>query len=246
MNPKYKRVLLKLSGGALASNEELFSKEALKNITKNIINASEAGIQIAIVVGGGNIFRGRTADEWNIDRVEADNIGMLSTIINSLILKGALASQTDRDIRMMTSLPMNSVAEPYIRLKAKKYLDENSIVIFGGGTGQPFISTDYPSIQRAIEIGAEIVLMAKDGVDGIYTANPQNNKDAKRYKEINSSDVISLNLKVADSSAFILAKEFNMPMYVFNFKEENSIIKACSSESNIGTFVSNECKTMFY
>ena len=123
MNPKYKRVLLKLSGGALASNEELFSKEALKNITKNIINASEAGIQIAIVVGGGNIFRGRTADEWNIDRVEADNIGMLSTIINSLILKGALASQTDRDIRMMTSLPMNSVAEPYIRLKAKKYLD---------------------------------------------------------------------------------------------------------------------------
>lgn len=246
MEFKYKRVLLKVSGGALSKNGETFSQNELRQITKNIITASEAGIQLAVVVGGGNIFRGRTADEWKIDRVEADNIGMLATIINSLIIKGVLASQTTKDIRMMTSLPMNSVAEPYIRLKAKKYLDENSIVIFGGGTGQPFMSTDYPSIQRAIEIGAEIVLMAKDSVNGIYNANPKKDANAKRYKELNCSDAIKLNLKVADPLAFILAKDFNMPMYVFDFNEKNSIIKACSGESNIGTFVSNSCKTMFY
>lgn len=246
MELKYKRVLLKLSGGALAANGETFSKESLSQIIENIISASEAGIQLAIVVGGGNIFRGRTADEWNIDRTEADNIGMLATIINSLILKGALANQTSKDIRVLTSLSMKSVAEPYIRLKAKKYLDENSIVIFGGGTGQPFISTDYPSIQRAIEINAEIVLMAKHGVNGVYTGNPKKNSDVQRYKTLNCSDAIKFNLEVADLAAFILAREFNMPMYVFDFSEKDSIIKACSGNSTIGTFVSNNCETTFY
>lgn len=243
---KYTKVLLKVSGGALVTEGEIFSQKALSQITKNIINASDAGIQLAIVIGGGNIFRGRTAEDWKMDRAEADNIGMLATIINSLILKGSLNSQTTKDVRVMTSLPINTVAEPYVRVKAKKYLSENSIVIFGGGIGQPFMSTDYPSIQRAIEMDVDIVLMAKDGVNGVYSSNPKGDRFAKRYKSLNCEDAIRFNLKVADYAAFVLAKEFNMPMYVFDFKEENSIIKVCSEESCIGTFVSNECETIFY
>ena len=195
---KYKRILLKLSGGALGgSNGENFSKEKLENITNQIIAAKNKGIEVAVLVGGGNIFRGRTAEEWNIERVEADNIGMMATIINSLMLRGAISSKTDDDVRVMTSIPVPSVAEPYIRLKAKKHLDKGRIIIFGGGLGQPFVTTDYPSVQRAIEIDADIVLMAKSGANGVYTADPRKDANAKRYKNLTYDDVISQNLQVA-------------------------------------------------
>lgn len=243
---KYKRILLKLSGGALGGgNNEDFCKEKLENITNQIINARKQGIEVAILVGGGNIFRGRTAEEWNIERVEADNIGMMATIINSLMLRGAISSRTKDDVRVMTSIPVPSVAEPYIRLKAKKHLDKGRIIIFGGGLGQPFVTTDYPSVQRAIEINADIVLMAKSGTDGVYTADPRKDKTAKRYKTISYDDVINNNLQVADQSSFVLARDYNMPLYVFDFDDPNAIAKICNGEL-IGTYIGPDCKTELY
>lgn len=243
---RYKRILLKLSGGALSANNETgFDKEAIEHITEEILKATKMGVEVAVLVGGGNIFRGRTADEWKIERAEADNIGMLATIINSLILRGALTSKTEIDVRVMTSIPVTSVAEPYIRLRAIKHLEHGAIVIFGGGLGQPFVTTDYPSVQRAIEIRADVVLMAKEGTDGVYTDNPNKNPGAKRYKTINSADVIKNKLQVADQSAFILANEYDMPMYVFDFNEKDAVVKICEGE-DIGTYVSNSCKTELY
>lgn len=243
---KYKRILLKLSGGALSGkNNENFDKEKLDAITDEIINARENNVEVAILVGGGNIFRGRTADEWNIDRVEADNIGMMATIINSLMIRGALCSKSKEDIRVMTSVSVPSVAEPYIRLKAKKHLDKGRIVIFGGGLGQPFVTTDYPSVQRAIEINADIVLMAKSGTNGVYTADPKKEPNAKRYRNLSYDDVINKNLQVADQSAFVLARDYNMPLYVFDFNEKNAISKICNGES-IGTYIGNTCNTELY
>ena len=243
---KYKRILLKLSGGALGGpNNENFNKEKLENITDQIIAARNEGIEVAVLVGGGNIFRGRTAEEWNIERVEADNIGMMATIINSLMLRGAISSKTDYDVRVMTSIPVPSVAEPYLRLKAKKHLDKGRIIIFGGGLGQPFVTTDYPSVQRAIEINADIVLMAKSGTNGVYTADPKKDPNAKRYKNIKYNDVIEQNLQVADQSAFVLARDYKMPLYVFDFDEKDAITKVCNGEI-IGTYVGENCETELY
>lgn len=243
---EYKRILLKLSGGALSGkNNEEFDKDKLNAITDQIIEARKNNIEVAVLVGGGNIFRGRTADEWNIERVEADNIGMMATIINSLMLRGAISSKTKDDVRVMTSIPVPSVAEPYIRLKAKKHLDKGRIIIFGGGLGQPFVTTDYPSVQRAIEIGADIVLMAKSGTNGVYTADPKKDANAKRYRNINYEDVISQNLQVADQSAFVLARDYNMPLYVFDFDEKDAISKICNGEE-IGTYIGKDCKTELY
>ena len=243
---EYKRILLKLSGGALSGkNNEEFDKDKLNAITDQIIKARKNNIEVAVLVGGGNIFRGRTADEWNIERVEADNIGMMATIINSLMLRGALSSKTDADVRVMTSVSVPSVAEPYIRLKAKKHLDKGRIIIFGGGLGQPFVTTDYPSVQRAIEIGADIVLMAKSGTNGVYTADPKKDSNAKRYRTINYEDVISQNLQVADQSAFVLARDYDMPLYVFDFDEPDAISKICNGEE-IGTYIGKDCKTELY
>ena len=243
---KYKRILLKLSGGALSgSNNENFDKEKLEKITNQIIEAKKQGIEIAILVGGGNIFRGRTAEEWHIERVEADNIGMMATIINSLMLRGALSSKINADIRVMTSISIPAVAEPYIRLKAKKHLDKGRLIIFGGGLGQPFVTTDYPSVQRAVEIEADIVLMAKSGVDGVYTADPKKDATAKRFKNISYDDVINKNLQVADQSAFVLARDYDMPLYVFDFDEKDAISKICNGEE-IGTYVGKDCQTELY
>ena len=243
---KYNRILLKLSGGALAQDHKGgFDKKALEHITDEIIQTANSGVQVAVLVGGGNIFRGRTAEEWNIERVEADNIGMLATIINSLILRGALNYKDNRDVRVMTSIPVTSVAEPYIRLKAIKHLNNGSIVIFGGGLGQPLVTTDYPSVQRAIEIKADVVLMAKDGTDGVYTANPNEDPSARKYKSRTCDDVIKQELKVADQSAFILANEYNMPMYVFDFKAKGAMLGVCKGES-VGTYIGKDCTTKFF
>ena len=215
---KYNRILLKLSGGALASENGFgFDQGKLDKITDTIIKASNAGVEVSVLVGGGNILRGKTADYWNIERAEADNIGMLATIINSLILRGVLTSKGCEKVRVMTAMPIDAVAEPYIRLKAIDHLDKGQIVIFGGGIGQPFVTTDYPSVQRAIEIRADAVFMAKQGTDGVYDSNPNENPNAKKFASITYDDVIAKDLKVADQSAFILAKDYKMPMYVFDF-----------------------------
>ena len=243
---KYKRILLKLSGGALGGdNNENFSKEKLEAITDQILAARKNGIEVAVLVGGGNIFRGRTAEDWNIERVEADNMGMMATIINSLMIRGALVCKAQEDVRVMTSLSIPQVAEPYIRLKAKRHLDKGRIVIFGGGLGQPFVTTDYPSVQRAIEIGADIVLMAKSGTNGVYTSDPRKDSNAKRYRNISYDDVIANNLQVADQSAFVLARDYNMPLYIFDFDEKDAISKICNNVE-IGTYIGKDCKTELY
>ena len=243
---KYKRILLKVSGGALSGNNEFgFDKDALDKITDEIIKASNAGVEVAVLIGGGNIFRGRTAEDWNIERAEADNIGMTATIINSLILRGALVSKGAYDLRVMSAIPMDAVAEPYIRLRAVHHLDKGKIIVFGGGIGQPYVTTDYASLQRAVEIRADVVLMAKQGTDGVYTDNPNTNPEAKRYKTLSYDEAISKNLKVVDQSAFILAKDYNMPMYIFDFNQKDSILKICEGK-NIGTFVGRDCKTEMY
>ncbi len=162
---RYKRVLLKLSGGALAGESNFgFSTERLEHISSELLSLTEIGVQVCVVVGGGNIFRGKMAELWGIERAEADNIGTLATVINSLMLRGVLTSKTDRQVRVMTAVPINAVAEPYIRLRAIHHLEKGYIVIFAGGNGQPYVTTDYPSVQRAIETRCDAILVAKHGI----------------------------------------------------------------------------------
>jgi uridylate kinase len=199
-----------------------------------------------VLVGGGNIFRGKYAEDLEIETgADADNIGIVATIVNSLILRSVFVSKGIKNLRVMTSVPMETVAEPFIRLKAIHYLDEGKLVVFGGGNGQPYGTTDYASLQRALEIKADVVLMAKEGTDGVYTDNPNTNKDAKRYKTLPYDEAISKNLKVVDQSAFILAKDYNMPMYIFDFNQKDSILDICKGK-NIGTFVGNDCEIEMY
>jgi uridylate kinase len=219
-------VLVKLSGGAFAGRSDgSFDKDAVDQLADEIISISRLGVEVAIMVGGGNIFRGRLAQQWNIERVEADNIGMMATVINSLILRGALSARGADETRVMTAIPMASIAEPYIRLRAIKHLEKGYTVIFAAGTGQPFVTTDYPAVQRAIEIRAEVILAAKQGTDGVYSADPR-------------IEVLRRGLNVMDQSAFMLARDHHLPVHVFNANEPGVMQRACEGES-VGTYVSS-------
>ncbi|MBZ9535910.1 UMP kinase [Cytobacillus oceanisediminis] len=236
---KFNRVLLKLSGGALVSDEgESFGVDNLEHITDEILSLTNIGIEVCVVVGGGNIFRGNLASKWGIDRVGADNIGTLGTIINSLMLRGVLKSKTVKEIRVMTSVPAPSVAEPYIRLKAMQHLDKGYIVIFGGGNGQPFVTTDYPSVQRAVEMNCDAILVAKQGINGVYTADPNTSNEAKMFKQLNYNDVVQKNIKVMDQSALLLARDFDLPVHIFDFNEAG-VMKRLSEGERIGTIINN-------
>ncbi|MGE6752920.1 UMP kinase [Rossellomorea sp. NPDC071047] len=237
---RYKRVLIKLSGGALADKEgNNFGTEELNHIAGEIMSIVNMGIEVSIVVGGGNIFRGSLADTWGIERVEADSIGTLGTIINSLMLRGVLKSKTDKEVRVMTSIPVSTVAEPYIRLRAVHHLDKGYIVIFGGGNGQPFVTTDYPSVQRAIETNSEAILVAKQGVDGVFTSDPKRDKKAKMYHNLNYDDVVTNNIKVMDQSALLLARDYKLPVHIFNFDQAGIMEKICSGQKR-GTLINHE------
>jgi uridylate kinase len=237
---RYKRVLIKLSGGALADKEgNNFGTEELDHIAGEIMSIVNMGIEVSIVVGGGNIFRGSLADTWGIERVEADSIGTLGTIINSLMLRGVLKNKTDKEVRVMTSIPVSTVAEPYIRLRAVHHLDKGYIVIFGGGNGQPFVTTDYPSVQRAIETNSEAILVAKQGVDGVFTSDPKQDKKAKMYHNLNYDDVVTNNIKVMDQSALLLARDYKLPVHIFNFDQAGIMEKICSGQKR-GTLINHE------
>jgi uridylate kinase len=237
---RYKRVLIKLSGGALADKEgNNFGTEELDHIAGEIMSIVNMGIEVSIVVGGGNIFRGSLADTWGIERVEADSIGTLGTIINSLMLRSVLKSKTDKEVRVMTSIPVSTVAEPYIRLRAVHHLDKGYIVIFGGGNGQPFVTTDYPSVQRAIETNSEAILVAKQGVDGVFTSDPKQDKKAKMYHNLNYDDVVTNNIKVMDQSALLLARDYKIPVHIFNFDQAGIMEKICSGQKR-GTLINHE------
>jgi uridylate kinase len=209
--------VVKLSGEALAGPAGTGADPAsLARVADEVLSVHELGVQVAVVVGGGNYFRGRMADGWGISRAEADNIGMLGTVMNALMLRGALTARTDADIRVMTAVPIHSVAEPFIRLRAVHHLERGMIVVLAGGIGQPYVTTDYPAVQRALELDADALLVAKHGVDGVYDADPKHHPDAKRYTSLTYDEALAAGVRIMDTSAFVLANEQSLTMHVFD------------------------------
>ena len=233
MSQKYKRILLKISGEALAGESKFgIDFETLKPLAKVIKNCSESGVQIAIVVGGGNFWRGRTSG--NMNRVKADHMGMLATVINAIGLSDALEEQGVKS-RVMTSIAIPQVGELYSPEKAIKHLEKGEVVIFGYGTGNAFFSTDTAASLRAAEIQAEIIFKATN-VDGVYDSDPSKNLDAKKYSDITFKEVLAKNLNVMDSTAASMCRDNDISLLVFSMKDPNNISKAINSE-NLGTVV---------
>ena len=233
--PKYKRVILKLSGEAL-SGEVGFGLEAnvLNSMAQQISELVEAGVEVAIVVGGGNIWRGVTGAKRGIDRATADYMGMLATVINSLALQDALEA-SGVDTRVMTAIEMREVAEPYIKRRAIRHLEKGRDVIFGAGTGNPYFSTDTTAALRAAEMGVDVILMAKK-VDGVYDDDPKTNPNAHRFESLKYIDVLNQGLKVMDSTAISLCMDNNIPLIVFDMMTPGNMKRAAMGEK-IGTYV---------
>jgi uridylate kinase len=235
---RYNRVLVKLSGEALAGEAGSgVDPASLQRVADEVLSLRELGVQVAVVVGGGNYFRGRMADGWGISRAEADNIGMLGTVMNALMLRGVLTARTGIDIRVMTAVPMQSVAEPFIRLRAVRHLEHGSIVLLAGGIGQPYVTTDYPAVQRALELETDALLVAKRGVDGVYDSDPKTNPDAKRYERLTYDEAIAAGVKVMDTSAFVLANEQSLTMHVFDVAAVGVMRQICEG-FELGTRIS--------
>ena len=234
---KYKRILLKVSGEALMGDLEFgIDQKPVQMIAEEIKQAQATGAQIAVVVGGGNIFRGvKNSAKLGMDQASGDYVGMLATVMNAIALQSALR-QIGVECRVQTAIDINKVAEPYLRFRAIRHLEKGRVVIFAAGTGCPFFTTDTAASLRASEIGAEIMLMAKNGVDGVYSDDPRVNPDAKKYSKISYDDIIVKGLKVMDTSACSMCKQNNIPIVVFDFAEKGSIIKVLYGE-NVGTYV---------
>ena len=221
----YKRVLLKLSGEALQGKEKNFDPLVLKNLAKQVKEIHDLGVQVAIVVGGGNFIRGKTVAEIGIDRVQGDYMGMLATIINALAIQSALERE-GVVTRVQTSIEMPKVAEPFIQRRAVHHLEKGIVVIFGGGTGSPFFSTDTTAALRASEISADVILMAKNGVDGVYSADPKKDPNAVKYDHLTYMDLLNQGLQVMDSTATSMCMDNDIELLVFNMNEDGSIVKA--------------------
>ncbi|HXZ65670.1 MAG TPA: UMP kinase [Streptosporangiaceae bacterium] len=232
---RYHRVVVKLSGEALAGTAGSGADPAsLARVADEVLAVRELGVQIAVVVGGGNFFRGRMAEGWGISRAEADNIGMLGTIMNALMLRGALTARTDIDVRVMTAVPVQTVAEPFIRLRAIRHLERGSIVLLAGGIGQPYVTTDYPAVQRALELEADALLVAKRGVDGVYDSDPAVNPGAVRHERLTYDEALALGVRVMDTSAFVLANEQALTMHVFDVAAAGAMRQICEG-ADLGT-----------
>lgn len=230
---KYKRVLLKVSGEALAGNDgKGLCPEKLEKVAKEVKALVKMGVQVGIVVGGGNFWRGRTSGD--MDRALADQIGMLATCMNGLALKDAF-NTAKIDTRLLTAVSMPSVAEPYTINRARDLLDRNVVVIFAGGTGSPFFSTDTGAALRAVEIQADVILLAKK-VDAVYDSDPEKNPKAKKFDKITHTEVLERDLKVMDATAASLCRDNGMKIHVFGLAEKDAIIRACKGEK-IGTVV---------
>lgn len=236
---RYKRVLLKLSGEAL-SGEHGFGIDTptLVRIAKQIKQVMEMGVSVAVVVGGGNIWRGDRAEAGGMDRVTADHAGMLATVINALVLQDVLERE-GVTTRTQSAIGINEVAEPYIRRRAIRHLEKNRVVIFAGGTGNPYMTSDTAAALRAVEIGAEVLLMAKNNVDGIYTADPMKDPSAKKFDRITHLEALNRRLEVMDATALSLCLENKMPIIVFDLRAVQGIEQAVLGEP-IGTLVSSE------
>ena len=232
----WSRVLLKLSGEAFAGSGALgVDPDVVSSIAHQIADVVRGGTQVAVVIGGGNYFRGAQLSERGMDRARADYMGMLGTVMNCLALQDFCEKQ-GIETRVQTAIAMGQVAEPYVPRRAIRHLEKGRVVIFGAGLGQPYFSTDTTAAQRALEVGAEVVLMAK-GVDGIYDDDPRTNPKATRFKTLTPAEVLNRNLKVADATAISLCQDNNLPIVVFNLLVEGNIARAVRGET-IGTLVS--------
>ena len=233
--PKYRRVLLKISGEALAGDKHFgLDFGVIGQVTDVIKECVEAGVQMGIVIGGGNFWRGVKNGEGYIERTRADHMGMLATTINALAVADVL-EQKGVDVRVQTAIEMRSVAEPYIRSKAIRHLEKGRVVIFGCGTGNPFFSTDTAAVLRAAEIDADVILLAKN-IDGVYSADPRKVPDAVKYESITYSDVLAQRLQVMDSTATSLSMDNKIPVLLFALKDPENILRAIMGEK-IGTIV---------
>ena len=234
----YNRILLKLSGEALAGTSNGFDAEVLDRIANEVKEITEMGIQVAIVVGGGNFIRGKFAEQMGIDRVQADYMGMLGTVINSIAIQGVFEKH-GVITRVQTAIEMSKIAEPFIVRRAIRHLEKGRVVIFAAGTGSPYFSTDTTAALRASEIGADVILMAKNGVDGVYDADPKVNPNAKRYDHLTYREVITRNLQIMDHTAITMCADNNIDLIVFNMNQNGNIKKAVI-DRNIGTIISKE------
>ncbi len=231
----YKRILLKLSGEALMGDRQYgIDPDRLAEYAQEIKTVVEQGVEVAIVIGGGNIFRGVAGASKGMDRVQGDHMGMLATVINGLALQGSL-EDAGIQTRLQSAIQINEVAEPFIRRRAIRHLEKGRVVIFGGGTGNPYFTTDSAAVLRAIEIHADVILKGTR-VDGIYTADPEKDKEATKFDFITFDDVISKGLKVMDTTAFTLSQENELPIIVFDMNNKGNLLKVVTGE-NIGTKV---------
>jgi uridylate kinase len=232
---RYSRIVVKLSGEALAGPGGWgVDPASLRQLADELLEVHNLGVQLAVVIGGGNYFRGRMAQGWGIGRAEADNIGMLGTVMNALMLRGVLTARSESDVRVMTAIPMQSVAEPFIRLRAERHLRHGLIVLLAGGIGQPYVTTDYPGVQRALELDADALLVAKRGVDGVYDADPNIDPGAKRYTSLTYREALAAGVKVMDESAFVLANEHGLLMHIFDVAAAGAMSAICQGK-DIGT-----------
>ena len=234
--PKYKRVVLKLSGEALAGDTGFgINPPTIEEIVKEIKEVHDLGVEIAIVVGGGNIWRGTTGAEMGMERAQADYMGLLATVMNSLALQDALENE-GVPTRVQTSIEMRQIAEPYIRRRAVRHLEKGRVVIFAAGTGNPYFSTDTTAALRAAEINADVILMAKNNVDGVYSSDPMKDLNATKFSELTHLDVISKGLQVMDTTASSLSMDNDIPLVVFNLNRQGNIRRVIMGE-DIGTTV---------
>ncbi len=233
MPSPYKRVLLKLSGEAFGGGAIGVDPDVIANIAKQVAEVVASGVEVAIVTGGGNFFRGAELQTRGMDRARADYMGMLGTVMNCLALQD-FCEKAGVPTRVQTAIAMGQVAEPYIPRRAQRHLEKGRVVIFGAGSGMPYFSTDTVAAQRALEIGAEVLLMAKQGTDGVYDSDPRTNPDAVKFDELTYDDFLARDLKVADATAVSLAREHKLPMIFFDLGVEGNIVRVVAGEK-IGT-----------
>lgn len=233
--PGYKRVLLKLSGEAFGGGKVGVDPDVVMSVSRQIAEVVRGGTQVAIVVGGGNFFRGAELQQRGMERDRADYMGMLGTVMNCLALQD-FCEKEGLDTRVQSAISMQQVAEPYIPRRAERHLEKGRVVIFGAGSGMPYFSTDTVAAQRALEIGAEVLLMAKQGVDGVYDSDPRINPDAEKFTDLTYDDFLTRGLKVADATAISMARDYDLPMIFFALDTEGNIARAVAGEK-IGTMV---------
>lgn len=236
----YKRVLLKLSGEALSSKDAAFDPKTLETLAAELKEIHDLGVDLAIVVGGGNFIRGKMIEQMGVDRVQGDYMGMLGTVINALAVQNAL-EKTGVPTRVQTAIEMQKVAEPFIVRRAIRHLEKGRVVIFGAGTGNPYFSTDTTAALRASEIKADVILMAKNGVDGVYSADPKTHPEATKYDTLSYMDLLNKGLQVMDTTATSMCMDNDIDLVVFNMNESGNILKAVKGEIT-GTIISKEGK----